>query len=165
MIILSIQDKEEIPNLNTFDCGVAELNLYLVKYAKQNDKNGLGKTFVGVEKNKIVGFFTLATAQVSFETLPKDLAHNLPHYPIPAIRIARFGVDKHFQSKGFGAELLRLALGRILMVSLVTGVYLVLVDAKETAKGFYEHFGFMPLQLEPSTYFIAVETLRKAINQ
>ena len=40
---------------------------------------------------------------------------------------------------------------------------MVIVDAKETSKSFYEHFGFTPLSGNELSYFLPVETIRKAI--
>ena len=79
------------------------MNEFLSRYALKNDKIGIGKTFVALDnQEKIVGYFTLATAQVAYQEIPDDYRGKLPKYPIPALRIARLAIDKELQGKGIG---------------------------------------------------------------
>lgn len=162
MTLVSVGDKGSYSGLENFDCGIPALNEYLTKYAFQNDKKGIGKTFLGIEDQKIVGFFTLSTAQVKLDCFPEDDKRLIPRYPIPAIRIARLAVMKNSQRKGYGRVLLKEAFTKILVASQSVGIYLVIVDAKDEAKPFYEHFGFRKLKTVESTYFLMVDTIRKA---
>ena len=68
-MILTLSPISEVSrfDLIDFDCGVDALNLYLTRFALKNDKLGIGKTFVALsESGKVVGYFTLSTAQVRF---------------------------------------------------------------------------------------------------
>ena len=152
--------------LKKFDCGVEPLNTFLSSYAIKNDALGIGKTFV-LENNerKIGGYFTLATSQVSFDNVPDEYKLKLPKYPIPAIRIARLAVSNDLKGKGIGKWLLSQAFMKILQVSEITGIYLIIVDAKETSKKFYEKYGFIKFRNEKLTYCLPVETVRKAIAE
>lgn len=147
--------------LQHFDCGTEELNVFLGRYALQNDKKNVGKTFVCIENDRITGFFTLSNAQINFKELSDEMQHGLPRYPIPCIRIARLAIDKEFQKKGYGKLLLKDAFGKIIDISDVTGICFVLVDAKESSYGFYEKYGFMRLN-DSLTYILSVKTLQKA---
>ena len=111
----------------------------------------------------IVGYFTLATAQVVYEDIPDDYRSKLAKYPIPALRIARLAVGKDLQGKGIGKWMLKQAFIKILQVAEITGLYLIIVDAKESSKGFYEHYGFTQLNDKELSYFIPVDTVRKAM--
>ena len=151
-------------SLKKFDCNIGVLNEFLSKYAQKNDALGIGKTFVALnEKDEVAGYFTLATAQISFESIPTEFRGKLPKYPIPALRIARLAVDKDFQGKGVGKWLLSQAFIKAVQVAEVTGLYFIIVDAKESSKSFYEHYGFQKLNDGELCYFILVETVRKAI--
>ena len=88
----------------------------------------------------------------------------MPKYPIPALRIARLAVSKEFQGKGVGKWLLKQAFIKIIQVSKVTGLHSIIVDAKEISKSFYEHYGFMKFIDEELSYFILVDTVKKAIQ-
>ena len=150
--------------LKDFDCGIEVLNEFLSKYAQKNDSLGIGKTFVALdENNKIAGYFTLATAQVAFTEIPDDYRSKLPKYPIPALRIARLATSKSMQKKGVGKWLLKQAFIKAVRVAEVTGLYFIIVDAKESSKTFYEHYGFQKFKDEDLTYFILLETVRKAM--
>ena len=60
--------------------------------------------------------------------------------------LARLAVDRRFQGRGLGHELLRDAMVRSISVSDQVGVRGVLVHAKnDAARRFYERFDFEPL--------------------
>ena len=145
--------------LKRFDCGVTELNEYLSRYALKNDALGMGKTFIASDaEGSVAGYFTLSTAQVAFAEIPALPVRKYPRYPLPALRISRLAVKKEYQKKGLGAWLLKKAFIKILNAAEVAGICLILVDAKETAVSFYEHFGFM--KLRNLTYFLPVPTVQ-----
>ena len=162
--LVSIKDIQSKSGLKKFDCGIEELNEFLSRYSLKNDSLGIGKTFVAFDENEdIAGYFTLATAQVVFQDIPDDYRGKLPKYPIPALRIARLAVGKNSQGKGVGKWLLTQAFLKIIHVAEITGLYFIIVDAKETSKTFYEHYGFIKFKDKELSYFLPVDTVRKAI--
>lgn len=150
-------------SVSAFDCGEDQLNLYFRSHARQNDDNGYGKTFVLCDGDDIVGFYTLAAASIQFEHLPPSLSKRLPKYPAPAIRIARLAVAKGKQGQGYGALLLKNIFRRILLGATNLGIAFILVDAKDSATGFYEHFGFSRLEKEGNTFALPVSVVLKSI--
>ena len=162
MILKTIHDVSE-NDLQSFSCGNQELDRYLHKFALDNDRNGYGKTYLLVDGDKVVGFFTLCSASIKFEEYPEHLSKCLPRYPIPCIKIARLGVDEKEQRKGYGKELLKQAFLRILSVASQIGIKLIIVDAKETSASFYEKYGFQRLESDKLSYYLSLETLAKAI--
>lgn len=164
LVLVSIK-KVQKASLKSFDCGVSVLNEFLSRYAAKNDALGIGKTFVALNDDKnIVGYFTLATAQIAFEKIPEDSKKNLPRYPIPALRIARLAVSQSAQGNGVGKWLLSQAFIKAVQVSDVAGLYFVIVDAKETSKSFYERYGFKKIPGAGLTYLLAIETIKAAIQ-
>ena len=162
--LASIKDIQPKSKLKNFDCGIEELNEFFSRYSLKNDALGIGKTFVAFDENEtVVGYFTLATAQVAFESIPDNIRTKLPKYPIPALRIARLAVSKDFQGTGIGKWLLTQAFIKIIHVADITGIYLIIVDAKESSKTFYEHYGFTKFNDNELTYFLTVDTVRKAM--
>ncbi len=163
--LISVKEINPKSRLKKFDCEVKVLNEFLSRYAVKNDALGIGRTFVALtQDNQIAGYFTLATAQVTFQEIPAEYKINLPKYPIPALRIARLAVNKDFKQKGIGKWLLSQAFIKTVQVADVTGLYLIIVDAKETSRTFYEHYGFQKLHNEDLTYFILVDTVKKAMD-
>lgn len=149
-----------------FDCGYPVLNEYFRLYALKNDRMSIGKTFVAVDKDEgVVGYMTLASAQVEAWSLPEEMRAKLPRYPVPAFRIARLAVDTRFQGSGTGSWLLHQALERALSVSAEVGLYAVIVDAiDEKAKGFYLKYGFEAFTEYPLTLFLPMATIARALS-
>lgn len=147
-----------------FKCGYPDLDFYFKHYALKNDGLLIGKTFVAIDEFRaVMGFMTLANAQVEATALPEDMRAALPKYPVPAFRIAKLAVAAEFQGMGVGAWLLRNALQRALDISASVGIYAVLVDAIDgKAKGFYLKYGFIPLRDHALTLFLPLATIRKA---
>ena len=161
--LVSIKEINSKRILKNFDCGIPALNEFLNKYALKNDILEIGKTFVVLDNDIIAGYFTLATAQLAFNEIPADYKTKLPKYPVPALRIARLAVDSKFQKKGIGKWLLAQAFIKIITVSEITGLKFIIVDAKESSKSFYEHYGFIRLYDKELCYFIPIETIKAAL--
>ena len=163
--LVSIKEIQRKSILKKFDCGIEKLNEFLSRYAIKNDELGIRKTFVALNNNnRISGYFTLATAQAAYQEIPDRYRDKLPKYPIPALRIARLAVNKELQGNGIGKWLLSQVFIKAVQVSDITGLYLIIVDAKETSKSFYEYYGFQRLVDENLSYFVMVDTIRKAIQ-
>ncbi len=150
--------------LNNFTCGVKDLDTYLLKYALVNDSLGYGKTFLLISNNEIIGYYTLSSSSIKFDEYPKQINEKIPKYPIPCIRIARLAILKKEQGKGYGKKLLKDAFIKILSIADTIGVRLVVVDAKESSKTFYEQYGFNKLKQKESSYFLMIDTLKLAIK-
>ncbi len=163
MKIISIQEVSK-SFLKAFDCQEELLNIYLKQYALKNDINGIAKTFLCVSDDKasLIGFFSLSTANIQFAEYSGVSDDNIPHYPIPCVRIARLAVDKDYQGHKVGSYLLKECFLRILLISRNVGIHLVIVDAKESSTGFYEHYGFKLLKKDSLTYFIKLSVVEKA---
>ncbi len=150
--------------LKSFTCGNHDLDSFLRKYARDNDQNGYGKTFLLEDKDEIVGFFTLCSSSIKFEEFPVNNSQHLPRYPIPCIKIARLAVCKSKQGKGYGRELLKQAFLRILNASTTVGVRFVIVDAKESSASFYEKYGFARLIGDKLSYYLLLDTIKEAFK-
>jgi len=150
-----------------FDCGIESLNEFLKRYALQNLKKNISVTMVAVSeenRKKVLGYYSVSMAQVSFEELPADLSKGIPrYYPVPAMRIGKLAVDRTAQGVGLGGELLRDVLLRALDLSREIGTGIVLVDAIDAnAKRFYERYGFVSLLDLPLSLVLPVETIAEA---
>lgn len=162
MRIVSIQQIEK-QNIKSFRSGNKQLDLYFHCFAFQNDVDGLGKTFVYLDEGVVKGFVTLTSSEIQFASMPEEYRNKAPKYPLPSIKIARLAVDEQFQHQGVGRELIKEALKRSVLASINVGVKLVVVDAKDEAKGFYEKFGFSKVLDSENLYFIPMQVLLKAI--
>lgn len=150
-----------------FDCGESILNDYLKKYAFQDVKRKLSQHFVATEidKNKIIGYYSLSSASEDFSNLPDELKRNLPKYPVPLARLSRLAVDLRYQRVGLGKFLLIDSMRRVLRASSEIGIHGFIVDAKHSkAKEFYEKFGFIEFPSNPLTLILPMKTIQKAFS-
>lgn len=144
-----------------FRCGEHTLDSFLRRHALENDRCGLGNTYVAVaeETGRVLGYVTLCSNSIHFGHVPHE---GLPHYPIPAILIARLAVDRSAQGMGVGTGLMLMALRLSVEVADRLGVFAVTVDAlTDDAKAFYQkRFGFTELMDDPHHLFATIADLR-----
>ena len=126
---------------DNFDCGVPELNDYLKKYARQNQKKGIAKTFVAIPNDGstvVAGYYSISMSEIQRESLPENYKRRLPRYPVPAMRIGKLAVDKSLQGRGLGEKMLVDALRRAVRFSEDIGIFAVKVDSlNEQVKAYY----------------------------
>ncbi len=152
-------------NVQNFDCGREQLNRYLVRYAWQNQQAGASQTYVGIAGDEIVGFYTLAVGQVTYDKAPSRLTKGLAKHPVPIMLLARMGVDRRRHGQGIGKSLLKDALLRTLQAADIAGIRAFAVHAKdETARRFYEHFDFMASPVDPMHLFVLLKDVRRIIS-
>ncbi|HSX10526.1 MAG TPA: GNAT family N-acetyltransferase [Chlamydiales bacterium] len=145
-----------------FSCGQELLDEYLKRYAKGNHRKGVGKTFVVLLEQHVVGFYTLSMGNIEFNSVPKSYQVGLPKYPIPIGRIGRLAVDSRQKGRGLGKFLLTSALHKIWDASQIVAAYGVVVDAKNSeAVTFYQHFGFIPFENQSLSLFLPLASLRE----
>jgi GNAT superfamily N-acetyltransferase len=137
--------------LEGFDCGSGALNDWLVRRALRNQSSGTSRTWVviDVETRQVVAFYASSTASVLRAAAPKKVGRNQPE-EMPAILLARMGVDSRHQGRGLGAALLKHFMLKAIEVAQAVGVRVLLIHVKdESAKNFYEHYGFVASPLDP----------------
>lgn len=150
-------------NRSFFDCGILELNSYFQKYAKQNHKKGIAKTWVMVNSDNPeipVAYYSVSMAEIQRENLSDEMKKGLPRYPLPVIRIAKLAVDKDSQGQKLGELLLVDIFQRGIKIAQDIGVIGFLVDAiNEKAKLFYLRYGFTPLIDSPLSLFFPIKSI------
>ena len=148
-----------------FNCGVTPFNIFLRTTARQHREKGLSNTFVLLDEEapgNILGFFTLSFLEVDASSLPFGHARRLPKTSrLPAAKLARLAVALQQRGKGYGAIMLADAVKRVTTTARESGgIVGFFVDAKDdTARQFYTHFGFIPLQDNPSSLYLPLKQL------
>lgn len=157
---------DEGHDISQFDCGIEALNLYLQRYARQNQQKEGARTYVALHGKKVIGYYTLVFSSVSWSEAPEELRKGLGKYPIPALLIARLAVDKSAAGQGLGSDLLQDALARAIAASEIAGLRAVIVDAKdENARQFYVDRGLRPFAQDRRRLFVTITELKKSTNQ
>lgn len=145
-----IRRLEENDSVESFDCGDGPLNGYLREHAWNNQqKSSIGVTYVAVEEaapRTVIGYFTVASASLAKDALPRKAVRGLPGYDLPMILLARLAVDRRFAGRGLGHALLSEALKIAVRVSEQVGCRCVIVDAYSTAVEWYQRYGFIAIE-------------------
>lgn len=133
-------------NRQAFDCGVAELNFYLQRFANQDQKRHLSRIYVLAKNQEIVGYYSISADAVSTESLPDEMKP-VAYSKTPFLLLGRLAIDTKYQGQGLGNALIIHALHKTVEANKIIGVSGITVDAKdEKAAAFYEKFGFKRLK-------------------
>ena len=133
-------------NLTSFDCGTHEsLNLWLRRFALQNQANDSARTYVVHRAHAVVGYYSISAGSIARESATRRSAQGLARHPVPIALLGRLAVHREEQGRGLGAALLKDALFRIERAADILGIRAVLVHAIDReARAFYERFDFEP---------------------
>ena len=136
-----------------FDCGNQFLNDFLKKYAYQNQtRYFVGVTYVAHFNNQVIGYITLSASSIKKVLLDKKK----PYEDLPILRIGRLAIDKKYQRKGIGKQLLKFGIQKAIEMKNNYGCIGIVVDAKEKALNFYKQFGFVKINALESHYTISM---------
>ena len=128
-----------------FRCGVPVLDTYLQQQASQHQRDGIATTHVLIDDGdptRILGYCSLAAAQLNVQDLQPADRRRLPAYPVPAVRLGRLAVASEAQGMGYGRLLLGHAVNCSVALRGQLGVRVLVVDAlDEHAAAFYRLHG------------------------
>lgn len=153
-------------DVEEFSCGQADLDGWLKRFALINQRAAMTTVFVTLSKNRVVGYYALATGAVERAKVPDRIAHGVPAHPIPIVLLARLAVDTSCQGTGLGRALLKDALIRVAAAADEIGIRALLIHAKdENARDFYMKCGeFEPSPTDPLHLFLLMKDLRKSLQ-
>lgn len=155
---------EEGYDRSTFDCGEAELNDYLKRFARQSQEREGARSYVLLYGNRIIAYYTLVVGAVDWQDCPEVTRKVLGKYPVPVLVIAHLAVDKDFQNRGYAAALLKDAFLRALQVCDIAGVAAVIIDAKSKEGREYclrRQLGLKPMPGDPLRLYIPLAVIRQ----
>lgn len=156
---LEINSIMEAHDSSDFDCCDADLNDFIKSDALRQRIDGWNTTYIATEigSKKIIGFFALSIDSIGLtpnerKRLRKDYSN------IPAIKIGRFAVDRRFQRKGIGQQMMQYAMGFIVqeICSKIGGIYITLDAYQHRADWYKKHFNYRENTLIPNDgkYFV-----------
>jgi GNAT superfamily N-acetyltransferase len=148
-----------------FDCGDETLNEFLRRYARKSHERGGAKTFLAIEDagKTILGFYSLSPASVDYARTPEMVRRGLARHDVPGFRLARLAVDRRFQGKGIGGQLLLAAGRRCLLAAAEVGGVVLVIDAKnERVAKWYASYGAVALVDAPLTLMLPLATIGSA---
>jgi GNAT superfamily N-acetyltransferase len=146
-------------DIRDFCCGIDSLDEWLKQRAHQNQRSGASRTYVVASRQKVIGYYCLASGALALSQVPKPMRRNMPD-PVPMVILGRLAVDQAWQGQGIGVALLQDAVLRTIQASGILGIRGLLVQAiSEQAKAFYERYGFVASPTQPMTLILSLKGL------
>lgn len=150
-----------------FDCGQADLNTFIARYARQFHKSGVAKTYCAISEadgKTILGFYSISPGQADFHQVPVAARPDRGgRHALSGFRLARLAVATACQGRSLGGHLLANAVERCMRVSAEVGGTALLIDAKDDAAvRWYQRYGAMPLEDRPLSLVITYAEFNKA---
>ncbi len=143
-----------------FSSGQASLDDWLKRRARANQASGASRTYVICEREKVIGYYALASGAVTVESAPGRFRRNMPN-PIPVAVLARLAVDRSWQHRGIGRGLFRDAVRRVVQAADAIGIRRIVVHAiSEEARNFYLTLGFEPSLGDPMILLVTLPDAR-----
>jgi GNAT superfamily N-acetyltransferase len=150
--------------LDSFDSGVPVLDEWLRRRARRNEDEGASRTFVCCEDRRVVGYYCLSAGSLLHRVATSKVRRNMPE-PIPVVLLGRLAIDRRWQGRGLGADLLRDAVLRVISAADTVGVRALLVHALSAdAKVFYEKNGFRESPAEADTLMITLDEAQRMLR-
>jgi GNAT superfamily N-acetyltransferase len=141
---------DDLP-LKPFDCGLDDVNAYLMESAKSYDKQFLSVTYVLESTVQTIAFIALTNDRITIESTPitgrwkKYFYEYLPigkrYISYPAVKIVQLGVNKTFQHQEVGTALIDYV-KKWLINNRYTGCRFLTVEGIKESLPFYEKNGF-----------------------
>lgn len=152
-----------------FDCGDADLNDFLQRYARRSHEQGGAKTFLAIDDadgKTILGFYSLAPASLTYARTPEAMRRGLAQHDVPGFRLARLATHRKWQGQGLGGQLLTAAAWRCIRAAAEVGGVLLVIDAKgDRAARWYAGYGAVPLPDAPRTLVMSLVTFEADLKK
>jgi predicted N-acetyltransferase YhbS len=141
---LRLERLDEHHDTTGFRSGREALDSWLWRHALAAQQMDSARTFVLLDGDRLVGYFSLTMGAVRRVDAPARLVRGLPAYPVGMVLLARLAVSAEAQGQGLGRRLLAEALRKAVLAGDAAAARLIVVDAidDETA-AFYEQNGFV----------------------
>jgi len=143
-------------NRTAFHSGVPELDRYLHHEAGQDARRKVAAPFVLLDSSgSILGYYTLSAYSFQLARYPRR----------PATLLGRLAIGSTCRGQNLGRFLLMDALHRSWKITSEVASVGVIVEAlDQTARSFYLHHEFVPLQDHPNKLFLAMSTIEKTFK-
>ncbi|MDO5849262.1 MAG: hypothetical protein Q4P18_06990 [Methanobrevibacter sp.] len=128
------------------------MNEYLRDDALRHQNFKFNMTSLILYQGQVIGYFTLLADLIEIKKLNmydyNKIIFKSPFKTLPAVKLARFAIDKKFTNIGLGTEILSRILLSIYDKSNYIGIRYVTVDGFAKAFNFYTKNGLIPFKKE-----------------
>ena len=129
--------------IENFTCGAELVDSWVANHSALARKRGIAVIYVSYGGSKVAGFYTLSSHNVCRSEISAGWLTRNASQQIPGVLLGMLGVDQEFKGQELGAALLQDAILNAIKVANLAGAKALVVDPlNESARSFYEHFGF-----------------------
>ena len=100
---LRIEKLQRSHPVDDFDCGQEDLNRFLIRYSLQGQQAGASQTYLALDGDRVVGFYSVVLGQVDYVEAPARVTKGLARHPVPIMLLARLAVSLNDQGRKLGA--------------------------------------------------------------
>lgn len=163
---MHIERLHEQHKVHGFFSGNTQLDYWLQNYAVENQARDISRTFVLVDDEEIVGYYSLTMGGLRAEQLPAQLGRGLPQIEIGMVLIGRLAIGSIYQRQGYGRDILIDAISRAVHAGSQVAARFIAVDPiDDSARHFYSHFGFMTIHGDEfKRMFLRMDEALSALN-
>ncbi|MDR1459615.1 MAG: GNAT family N-acetyltransferase [Bacteroidales bacterium] len=135
--------------IETFDCGVPDLNAFLRDDAMHYYKERMAITYILTYGEQVAAYYCLLNDKVTFDTAQENersfwnrfnrknrIPNSKRRQNYPAVKLGRLAVSIHFKGEGIGSFILD-GVKQMLIRKTDTGCRFLTVDAYSAATDFY----------------------------
>lgn len=145
-----------------FSCGEPSLDDWLKERARTSEGRS-ARTYVVRDGHRVVAYYCLAAGSVERDHLPRRIRHGNPD-PVPVLVLGRLAVDRTFQGRGLGSDLVGHCFAQCCSVARIAGTRgLVVHPLDERAARFYRGLQFQELPGQPHAMFLSLEAIVAAM--
>ena len=146
--------KHSLEYIKDFDCGDEDLNDFILRDSFIYEEKLLAKTYlVFIDEKGLIGYFSLLNDKIQKsddisksewnKKIKEDLSYKKNSLlELPSLKVGRLAVDKNFQKKQYGGNIVSLLKKTFSSENNRTGCKYITVDSYKKSKKFYERQGF-----------------------
>jgi len=140
---IEIKILSEQHNIGNFSCDVEDIDEFIHSEAIDFQNERLGVTYLFFYEAQVVGFVTLSMADLRKQKMREEDKLPIGRENYPALQISQLAVSKDLQHEhGIGTYICDFCHAQSLKLSEKVGCRFLVLNAIQTAIGFYKTFGF-----------------------
>lgn len=156
----------ETHELKRFRCRKHQLNFYLKKLALLNAHADSSKTYVVLEENSVIAYYSICYGSATHAESPVEVKDGIHEsHSIPVMLLARLAVNEKNERQGIGRALLQEVVKQAYSASQIAALRSLVVDAiDDEAANWYKDFGFIDSPIKQMRLFLPIAAIRDAIE-
>jgi GNAT superfamily N-acetyltransferase len=148
--------------LDDFSCGEPALDDWLKRRARSSEGRH-ARTYVLLSGTRVAAYYCLSAGSVPLADMPSAKYRRTAPDPIPVLVLGRMAVDRAFQRRGLGSDLMSHCFRQCLAAASVVGIRaLVVHPLNERVADYYRSLEFQPMAGSEPAMFMPTESIKPA---